>query len=93
MGIRRNYYFDVEVKQAGQPRPYADSEYEYEIVSTRPEHEVKAFCTKILRPCSQTFKEWSENKNSAASYFAGYYVFEKTGDNTYRYFKKEPFAD
>lgn len=85
------YNFDVTVIRQGQPRPYADSYYEYEIESNRPEHEVKRFCTQILRPCSQTYADW--DKSNAGSYFAGYYTFEKIGDGKYKYFKLEPFCD
>lgn len=86
--------FSIHVKtlKCGQPRPYADSEYEYEITAENcGEGIVKSFCTKVLRPCNQTREQW--DKNSANSYFHGYCEFSKKGENKYRYYKKEPFAD
>ena len=86
-----NYEFQVEEIRAGQPRAYADSEYEYHITSNCNEFTVKQFCTKILRPCSQTRNEW--NTKEASSYFRGYYEFSKIDENKYRYYKKEPYCD
>lgn len=86
--------FSITVKtiRAGQPKPYADSEYEYEITAENcGEFTVKAFCTKVLRPCNQTHEQW--DTHNAGSYFRGYYTFSKIGENKYRYYKKEPFAD
>lgn len=87
----REYTFKVKTIRSGQPRRYADSEFEYEITSDCGLFAVKQFCINILRPKRQEYKDW--NKNDASSYFAGYYTFEKTGDNTYRYYVKEPFCD
>nr|DAI19564.1 MAG TPA: hypothetical protein [Caudoviricetes sp.] len=87
----KDYKYNVEIIKAGQPRPYADSEYQYVITSDCGEYNVKAFCTKVLRPKNQAYKDW--DRDSAASYFAGYYTFEKTGENTYKYRVIEPFCD
>lgn len=87
----QQFNFEVKTLKCGQPRPYANSEYEYEITSDCSEFTVKRFCTNILRPCSQTYDEWDENDMD--SYFRGYYRFEKIGDNKYRYYKLEPFTD
>lgn len=91
----RKITIEIETIRSGQPRPYADSYYEYILtVCGMPEFEVKEYCTKILRPCKQTAKEWNEGKNNnAAVYFHGYYRFEKIEDNKYKYFKLEPFCD
>ena len=85
--------FEIKVKaiREGQPKSYADSEYEYEIEANCGEYMVKAFCTKVLRPCNQTRAEW--DAHNADSYFHGYYEFLKIGENKYRYYKKEPFCD
>lgn len=91
MGEFKDWLFKVKTLKCGQPRPYADSEYEYEIVSELPERYVKSFCINILRPCKQTYDEW--DKRNADSYFHGYYRFEKIAENTYKYFKLEPFCD
>lgn len=81
----------VKVLREGQPRPYADSEYEYEIEAENySEYAVKEFCTRFLRPCRQTRAEW--NTGDADSYFHGYYEFSKIGENNYRYYKKEPYT-
>jgi hypothetical protein len=87
----REMKLTIKSIREGQPRPYADSEYEYEIeVENCSEHMVKQFCTKALRPCSQTRAEW--NTNDANSYFRGYYEFSAIGDNKYRYYVKSPYT-
>lgn len=85
------YNFEVTTIKFGQPRPYADSEYEYEIVSDCSEVTVKAFCTSMLMQCRQTYEQWI--RHNADSYFAGYYRFSKIADNKYRYFVLRPFCD
>ena len=85
------YSFRVKVLHQGQHGPYTDSEYEYEITSERPLHEVKLFCTKILRPKGQEYTDW--DRENADSFFKGYYTFEKLGNNKYRYYVKEPYCD
>lgn len=85
--------FSIHVKtlKFGQPRAYADSEYEYEITAEGCyEDYVKHFCTTFLKPCKQTHEQW-DIKN-ADSYFHGYYAFQKTGENKYRYFKLSPYT-
>lgn len=87
----REFKLSVKVIREGQPRPYADLEYEYEIEAEGCyEYTVKEFCTRFLRPCKQTRAEW-DTKN-ADSYFHGYYEFSKIGENKYRYYKKEPYT-
>jgi len=82
----------VKTIQYGQPRPYADSYYEYEIESEGfYEQDILDFCTKVLKPCSQKRSEW--NTESEGSYFAGYYEFNKISDNKYRYFVVNPYCD
>ena len=81
----------VKTIQSGQPRPYADAIYKYEIEAKNcSEWMVKAFCTKVLRPCNQTIDNW--DIGSADSYFHGYYTFSKIDDNKYRYCKVEPYT-
>ena len=87
----KEFKFQVNTIREGQPRPYADSEYEYEIISDCGEFAVRQFCTNILRAKRQEYKDW--DRHNADSYFAGYYRFAKTGDNTYKYYVKEPFCD
>ena len=85
---------EIEILRYGQPKPYADSEYEYILTTEHmPEYHVKEYCTKVLRPCSQTYTEWNSNIRNAANYFHGYYKFEKLEQNKYRYFVLEPFCD
>lgn len=89
--VMREMKLSIKVLREGQPRPYADSEYEYEIeVENCPEFTVKQFCTKILRPCTQTRAEWKTD--NAGSYFGGYYEFSAIGDNKYRYYVKSPYT-
>lgn len=97
---KREYRFTVETIRAGQPRAYADSEYEYIVEVSLPcftareeEWTVKQFCTTILNPCFQTHEEWYKNRRDAGKYFAGYHTLEKVGENTYRYYVCRPFCD
>lgn len=86
-----NYNFKVRTLQSGQPRKYADSEYDYEIETDRPEREVKDFCTKILHRHDQPYEKWETG--NPGSYFAGYHTFSKIAENKYRYKVVIPFAD
>ncbi len=87
----KDYKFNVTCLQAGQQRRYGDSYYEYEVETGEGEAMAKMFCTNVLCPCRQAYKDWS--KDSAGSYFAGYYTFEKTGENKYHYKVTKPFCD
>lgn len=92
MSIMNEYSITVNIIKSGQPRPYADSEYEYEITAENcSEYMIKDFCTRYLCPCNQTRKQW--NTDDANSYFHGYYEFSKIADNKYRYYVMQPFAD
>lgn len=86
----RDYRFKVTCLQAGQPRPYADSYYSFEIETDVSEQETRRFCTAFLRPCRQTYAEWK--KGDETSYFAGYYTFEKIDTNRYCYKVVTPFC-
>ena len=86
---------EIETIHAGQPRPYADSFYEY-VITTNQKYSgelIKSICTKVLRPCKQTKEEWQKGKGDMGSYFEGYYTFEKIDDYKYRYYKLEPYTD
>ena len=87
----KQFNISVEVVREGQPRPYADSEYEYKIKADCGEFMVKAFCTKVLKPCVQTREEW--NVKDADSYFRGYYTFSNVSKNEYKYYVNQPFCD
>ena len=90
----RKISIEIETVRSGQPRPYADSHYEYILtVEGMSEHEVKAYCTKILRPHSQTRAEWVAGKTNEACYFSGYYTFDKVAENKYKYYVMQPFCD
>jgi hypothetical protein len=84
-------FLEVETTRSGQPRPYADSEYEYAITSDFPGFIVENFCTKVLQPKTQAKQDW--DKGGAGSYFAGYYTFKDLGDGKFRYYVFEPFCD
>lgn len=77
MKEENEFSIKVKVIREGQPRAYADSEYEYEIEADCGDDMVKNFCTKVLRPCSQACTGW--NTNDANSYFHGCYKFSRTG--------------
>ena len=87
------YSFIVDVIREGQPRPYADSDYEYVITSDSPEFVVRKFCTGVLCHCKQEKKNWKQYSEDPSSFFAGYYEFTKTGENTYRYHVHKPYCD
>ena len=88
------YNFKVTTLRAGQPRPYADSEYEYEIESKCDEFYVKKFCTEILCGAKYDYSQWVKAKDDSYDvYFSGYYTLEKTGENKWRYYVTWPFAD
>ena len=44
------YNFSVESLESGQRKAYGDSYYSYKVTSNRNESDIKAFCTKVLRP-------------------------------------------
>lgn len=88
--MMKEFKFMVKTIRSGQSKPYADSEYEFEIESDCHEFIVEQFCTKVLKSCNQTRSEW--DVKNASSYFAGYYKFEKIGVNKYRYYVLEPFC-
>lgn len=90
----RKIVIEIETVRAGQPRRYADSEYEYILtVEGMSEFEVKRYCTSVLQPKNFPYGEWCKNKENAATYFAGYYMFENLGNGKYKYYVKEPFCD
>jgi Lar family restriction alleviation protein len=97
--IRMNNVKKINMKnekiREGQPRPYADSEYEFIIKADgMTEFEIKKYCMAILEPCSQTYEEWMKDKNNSADvYFRGYYEFEKLSDGRYRYYVLSPYCD
>lgn len=85
---------EITTLKYGQPRPYADSEYLFELeVEEMSEFEVMLYCTKVLRRCSQTNEEWQAGMQDANVYFNGYFTFNKVGENKYRYFVLEPYTD
>lgn len=71
------------------------SEYEFILTADgMSEFEVKAYCTRILRPCKQTAEKWNKEKRESADiYFGGYFTFKKIGENQYKYYVLEPFCD
>ena len=94
MNNKRKFSVEIETIKSGQPRPYADSEYEYILtVDGMTEFEVELYCKFILRSCKSTYQKWCENKNDPSIYFGGYYKFEKLEGGKYRYYKLEPFCD
>lgn len=88
----RTITLKIKKIKAGQPRAYADSEYEFEIEAEgMTGYEVKEYCTHVLEPCGQPREKWDTTNED--SYFAGYYTFEKTDTNRYRYYVRRPYCD
>lgn len=83
---------EIQTVRYGQPRAYADSEYEFIVkVDGMNEYNVQTYCTQVLYPCSQTIMQW--DKEDPGSYFSGYYSFEKVKDNVYKYYVFRPYCD
>mgnify|MGYP006967465292 FL=1 len=93
MSTKKDYTFSVETIRAGQPRPYADSVYEYIVKSELHEGIVRAFCTCVLRLQRQRKEDWKSFTEDPSSFFNGYYTFQKIDENTYKYYVFEPFCD
>ena len=86
----------MKVRSHGQPRPYADSEYRWELTTKEDidEAELLAFCQRLLRKNTQTYEEWRRGHNDSASiYFRGYYSLIKKSSDTWIYTVVEPYCD
>ena len=79
----------------GQPRPYADSEYRWELTTKEDidEAELLAFCQRLLRKNTQTYEEWRRGNICASVYFRGYYTLIKRSSDTWIYRVVEPYCD
>ena len=79
----------------GQPKPYADSEYEWELTTKEDidESELLAFCQRLLRKNTQTYEEWRRGNISASIYFRGYYTLVKRTSDMWIYRVVEPYCD
>ncbi len=80
----------VSIIRSGQPRPYADSEYEYRLerLDGISDEEIKQFCTTRLHPKKYSREEAKEN----GYFLAGYYKFIIDPD-CYIYKVCEPYCD
>ena len=86
----------LKIRSAGQSKPYADSEYEWELTTKEDidEAELLAFCQRLLRKNTQTYEEWREGHNDSASiYFRGYYTLVKRTSDMWIYRVVEPYCD
>ena len=85
----------MKVRSHGQPRPYADSEYRWELTTKEDidEAELLAFCQRLLRKNTQTYEEWRRGNVSASIYFRGYYSLIKKSSDTWIYTVVEPYCD
>ena len=85
----------IKTRVAGQPKPYADSEYEWELTTKEDidEAELLAFCQRLLRKNTQTYEEWRRGNVSASIYFRGYYTLVKRTSDTWIYRVVEPYCD
>lgn len=84
-----NYNFEVDIKESGQRKSYGDSYYTYEVTSDRHEHEVKNFCTNVL-------KKSYEHKNMPDPFAGRILEFKKISSdgerNTYSYKVKTEYT-
>ena len=86
----------LKIRSAGQSKPYADSEYEWELTTKEDidEAELLAFCQRLLRKNTQTYEEWQKGHNNSASiYFRGYYTLVKRTSDMWIYRVVEPYCD
>lgn len=86
----------IKTRAAGQSKPYADSEYEWELTTKEDidEAELLAFCQRLLRKNTQTYDEWKQGHNNSASiYFRGYYTLVKRSAKSWIYRVVEPYCD
>lgn len=94
---KENLKIEIETIQSDQPRPYADSYYQFIIKTNADKYQLEniiiPFCTKVLEPCKQNKTEWKSYSEDPSSYFAGYYTFTKKDDGVYEYYVCLPFAD
>lgn len=84
----RQVKITVTVKQEGQSRKYADSEYRYqiEVEGDFPQDKVLRFCRNCLNGGGVAYEEWNkvqkghvfESNETAATYFNGYYKFSQS---------------
>ena len=81
-----NYNFDVEVVRSGQPRPYADSVYEFIITDNseqpHPEQTIRAFCESVLAPPRRCGAGLDSTEN-----------LTNLRENRWKYQQLMPFAD
>lgn len=86
MDRKTTYCFEVETVRSGQPRPYADSIYEY-IVTNKCEINYSAavienFCKGFLRPPVRF--------TDSPCVFDSRETFEQIGDRKFRYMQVVP---
>jgi hypothetical protein len=81
--------FDVCVIRSGQPRPYADSVYEYEIINKSETKFDKSF---VLKLCVQFLRKTVPEKEKTG-WWEAHYTFEQIDDRTFRYVVVEPYTD
>lgn len=90
---------EVRITQlcAGQPRPYADSEYRFLIESPQPlTEEQQNILRAILEPCEQTYAQF---QGPDGVYWNGYYTWQElpaqpnSSEYRYEYCVWRPFCD
>ena len=85
----------LKIKAAGQSKPYADSEYEWELTTKEDidEAELLAFCQRLLRKNTQTYEEWRKGHNDSATvHFRGYYKLTRRSAKSWVYEVVEPYC-
>ena len=86
MNRELTFTFRVRTLASGQPRPFADTRYLYEITSPLPPATVKKFCTSLLHPCKVEC-------NPQHCPLVPYYRFERMDQDRYRYGVTFPYCD
>jgi len=97
MNSKMRVEFEVETLRSGQPRAYADSEYEYLVKGRISDeanphwtelqlYQVLAFCRSMLRQCEY-------ESGTPGLTLDARYTLNQEPDGRWRYHVREPFCD
>jgi hypothetical protein len=82
--------FEIDCIQAGQPRPYADSEYVYIIKNNS---EIEYTQNVIERLCTSFVYTVKPKSDPTYCYFDGSWTLTKIDNRTFKYHVTQPFTD
>ena len=81
--------YDVECTRSGQKRAYGDTFREFTIKTSKPESDVKDYCTEHVYKCSLTREEYLADERAGVKdfgdHFRSNYNFRKGKDGEYFY--------